>query len=80
VSTFELKLPEGADSVLAAYLPAKAKGSLCGQVLAMPTTITAQNGAQVSQRTKISVTGCPRVSPAKKAKRARRTDSRRRPH
>jgi hypothetical protein len=44
-----------------------AKGSLCGQNLLMPTTLTGQNGAQVKQITKIVVTGCPRH----KAKTAR---------
>jgi hypothetical protein len=57
-STFELKLPEGPHSILGAYLPAKANGSVCGQGLVMPTTITAQDGAVVTQTTKIAVTGC----------------------
>ncbi|MGD0452861.1 MAG: hypothetical protein ABSB69_04630 [Solirubrobacteraceae bacterium] len=59
ISTFELQLPEGPHSILGAYLPAKANGSMCGQALTMPTTITGQNGAVVKQTTKISVTGCP---------------------
>jgi hypothetical protein len=33
--------------------------SLCAHTLVMPTMITAQNGAQVKQRTKIAVAGCP---------------------
>ena len=45
--------------MLAAYLPVKAKGSMCGQSLAMPTAITGQNGAVVKQTTKIAVSGCP---------------------
>ncbi len=71
VSSFELKLPMGYHSVLTATLAAKTKGSLCagrsslGQ-LVMPTTITAQNGAQVKQSTKIAVTGCPRVKRKKR--------------
>ena len=79
VSTFELKLPAGAHSVLAAYLPAKAKGSLCGQALTMPTTITAQDGAQVTQQTKIGVAGCPRAKRARRASRARHPETRGRP-
>jgi hypothetical protein len=72
VSSFELKLPQGRYSVLGANLPTKAKGSFCGQKLTMPTLFVAQNGAQLKQTTKIAVTGCPRASKAKRAKRARR--------
>jgi hypothetical protein len=70
ISSFELMLPEGPHSALAAVLPAKAKGSLCGTSLMMPTTITGQNGAQVKQSTKIAVSGCAK---AKKAKRVKHT-------
>lgn len=59
VASFELKLPEGPHSILGAYLPASANGSLCGQSLTMPTSITGQNGAVVKQPTPIAVTGCP---------------------
>jgi hypothetical protein len=52
VSSFKLTLPMGPHSALAAY------GNLCAQPLVMPTTITAQNGAQVKQNTNVSVTGC----------------------
>ena len=70
VSSFELRLPEGPHSGLAAVVPAKAKGNLCGQALTMPTTMTGQNGAQVKQTTKIAVTGCPKAK--KKAKATKR--------
>lgn len=56
VSTFDLSLPEQANSVLASQ--ESAHGSLCGHTLVMPTTITGQNGAQVKQNTKIVLTGC----------------------
>jgi hypothetical protein len=59
ISTFETTFPEGPHSVLATDISAKAKGSLCGQALTMPTTITGQNGAVVTQTTKIAVAGCP---------------------
>jgi hypothetical protein len=58
VSSFELKLPTGKFSILGANVPQSAKYSLCGQTLTMPTEITAQNGAQLNQTTKIAITGC----------------------
>jgi hypothetical protein len=72
ISSFELKLPEGPHSGLAAVLPAKAKGSLCGSSLTMPTTLTGQNGAQVKQNTKITVTGCPKAKKKAKARKRRK--------
>jgi hypothetical protein len=75
IGSFELSLPEGPHSALAAVLPARAKGSLCGQKLTMPTTITGQNGAVVKQSTKIAVSGCAKARKAKKhraRKRAKR--------
>ena len=71
VSSFELTLPEGPHSALAAVVPAKAKGSLCGQRLTMPFTLTAQNGAVLKQNVKIAVTGCPKAK--KKSKAGKRT-------
>jgi hypothetical protein len=68
ISSFELKLPTGPHSALAGNLPAKAKNSLCGQSLVMPTTITAQNGAVVKQSTKIVVSGCKAPKPRKSKK------------
>ncbi len=71
VSAFELKLPLGPYSILGTNIPAKANGSMCGQTLTMPTTITAQNGAQRVQQTKIAVTGCPKAKPSVKVTNAR---------
>jgi len=71
ISSFELALPEGPHSGLAAVVSAKAKGNLCGQSLVMPTTITGQNGAQLKQNTKIAVTGCPKAKKKKPAKHRR---------
>jgi hypothetical protein len=68
ISSFELKLPEGPHSGLAAVLPAKAKGNLCGTSLTMPTTLTGQNGAQLKQNTKIQITGCPKTKKKTKPK------------
>jgi hypothetical protein len=61
-TTFETVLPEGPHSIFAAYVPANANYNLCGQKLVMPTTITGQNGAQVTQSTNIAVTGCGKPS------------------
>ncbi len=50
---FELKLPSGPNSALAAV------GNICKQTLVMPTTITAQNGKVFKQNTTIAVSECP---------------------
>jgi hypothetical protein len=54
VGTFEIYLPEGKYSALAA------NGNLCKEAsnLKMPTEFVAQNGAVIKQSTKIVVTGC----------------------
>jgi hypothetical protein len=62
VSSFELRLPQGRYSALAA------NGNLCKNKLTMPTTFIAQNGAVIKQSTKINVTGCPKPKKAKKAR------------
>jgi hypothetical protein len=62
ISSFETSLPEGPHSVLGANTPANAKGSFCSSKLLMPTTITGQNGAVVTQSTNIAVTGCGKPS------------------
>ncbi len=81
IGTFQLTLPEGPHSGLAAVLPASAKGSLCGTSLAMPFTITGQNGAVLKQNEKIAVTGCPapntRRAHGKKAKKRAKVATRR---
>jgi hypothetical protein len=53
-SSFELTLPQGPDSALAANT------NLCGTKLTMPTEFAAQNGALITQSTPIAVTGCPK--------------------
>jgi hypothetical protein len=59
ISSFETVLPVGPHSVLGAYVPGSNHYNFCGQNLTLPTTITAQNGAVITQTTKLGVTGCP---------------------
>jgi hypothetical protein len=54
VTSFELTLPEGKYSALAA------NGNLCKSKLKMPTEFVGQNGAVIHQSTPISVAGCPK--------------------
>ncbi len=68
VGSFELYLPQGAGSALAA------NGNLCktpADKLVMPTEFTAQNGLVLKQSTKIQVTGC-RVKARSTRARSRR--------
>jgi hypothetical protein len=60
ITSFELALPKGEYSALAANLPVSARGSFCGQKLVMPTTFTGQNGAEIHQNTPIAINGCTR--------------------
>ena len=60
VTSFQLTLPQGPYSALAA------SGNLCKSKLVMPTTFMAQNGKTIHQSTKITVTGCS-TDKAKKA-------------
>jgi hypothetical protein len=74
VNSFELYLPQGPGSALAA------NGNLCKSKLVMPTSFIAQDGAQLKQNTKVTVTGCGakasttrRARNAKNATRTRRS-------
>jgi hypothetical protein len=69
VGSFELTLPTGKYSALAANLPVKAKGSFCATKLAMPTAFVAQNGTEIHESTAIGVTGCPKAKKAKTKKK-----------
>jgi uncharacterized repeat protein (TIGR01451 family) len=69
ISSFELNLPEGPHSILGAYLPANAKGSMCGQALTMPTSIEGQNGSKLTQTTRIAVSGCAAAKPLTRAQK-----------
>ena len=52
------------------------------EALIMPTSMTGQNGAVITQNTKIAVTGCAKAKPkaktaTKKAKKARKSSTKR---
>ncbi len=68
VASFELNLPQGKFSALAA------NGNLCKEKLAMPTEFIAQNGVVIKRSTKVTATGCPAVRhrKSKKAKRSKK--------
>jgi DNA-binding beta-propeller fold protein YncE len=63
VTSFELTLPEGKYSALAA------NGNLCASKLTMPTEFVAQNGAVIHQSTPIGVTGCPKTKALTRAQK-----------
>lgn len=60
IGTFQLTLPQGPSSALAA------NGNLCASKLKMPTAFTAQNGTVIHKTTRIEVAGCAKHK-AKKA-------------
>jgi hypothetical protein len=66
ISLFDLKLPQGPFSALAA------NGNLCQSKLKMPTTFTAQDGATIHQTTPVNVTGCTKHKTRKTAKHKRK--------
>jgi hypothetical protein len=69
ITSFEANLPERSNSALATLT---AKG-LCGsQSLSMPTTIVGQNGARVTQTTKVAITGCPKKRKVAKKPRGKK--------
>jgi hypothetical protein len=65
IASFELVLPKGPFSALAA------NGNICKTGLKMPTEFVAQNGAELSQATKIAVTGCPKAQKTRAKHRAK---------
>ena len=73
-SSFELTLPEGPYSALAA------NANLCTSKLAMPTEFTAQNGAVLKQTTPIKVTGCKALTIRQKLAKALKSCQKQRNH
>ena len=70
-TVFETALPAGPHGVLTPNVPEREEYSLCKASLQMPTEITGQNGAVVSQTTSIAVTGCAGVKDSKAVKLTR---------
>jgi hypothetical protein len=66
ISSFELYLPQGRDSALAA------NGNLCRSNLKMPTAFVGQNGAVLKQSTPITVTGCKKAVKTRKGHASKR--------
>ncbi len=60
IGVFELKLPQGPDSALAANT------NLCASKLIMPTTFVGANGVSLKQSTPVTTTGCPKKKTVKK--------------
>jgi len=82
-TTFELTLPQGEYSALGRDLPKSAKESFCGQNLVMPNEFIAQNGAEIHEDTKITITGCKKtktLTRAQKLKKALKACKRYRKH
>jgi Domain of unknown function DUF11 len=75
VSSFELFLPEGPYSALAANV------NLCkSKQLEMPSVFTAQDGARLKQNTPIKITGCPANKKARAAGKRRASRTSRQAH
>ena len=68
ISSFELVLPQGKYSALAA------NGNLCKSKLKMPTTFTGHNGAVIHQSTPIGVNGCTKAKHKSKKPRKAKPD------
>jgi hypothetical protein len=63
IESFVTNLPQGPHSVLSA------NGNLCTAKLAIPTQLTGQNGAILTQSTKVTVTGCPKAKALTRAQK-----------
>jgi hypothetical protein len=69
-TVFETVLPAGPHSALTTNLPERAHFNLCSSSLSMPTEIVGQNGALLTQTTKIALQGCKKVKMSRPLSRA----------
>lgn len=67
-TSFETTFPAGPHSVLTPSVPEAEDFNLCKTSLTLPTEITAQDGAFISETTPVEVTGCKGVLPSKVTK------------
>jgi hypothetical protein len=65
---FESIFPAGPHSALTPNVPEKEDFNLCKQTLTLPTEITGQSGAVISQTTPVLITGCKGVAAFKETK------------
>jgi len=70
-TVFETVLPAGPHGVLTPNVAEKKHFDMCGETLAMPTTIVGQNGAVIERSTRIAIEGCGAVKSAKARKLTR---------
>ncbi len=60
-STFEAVLPRGPHSQFTSVRTVgRARGSQCGERLAVPVTLVGQNGARIRKRVSMAIKGCPK--------------------
>jgi hypothetical protein len=70
ISELDVLLDAGPHGLLAANLPEKLEGDMCGTRMSMPSELTGQNGAVVKPTIEVAVSGCPRAR-HRKARRRR---------
>jgi hypothetical protein len=69
ISELDVLLDAGPHGLLAANLPEKLEGDMCGTRMSMPSELTGQNGAVVKPTIEVAVSGCPRARHGKTRRR-----------
>jgi hypothetical protein len=70
-TSFETIFPAGPHSALTPNVPESENFNLCKTTLSLPTEMTGQNGAFISETTPVEVTGCKGVAAFKETKAQR---------